>query len=217
MIYVVCVLSLFMSALLLEVMPVQADSLRCPNAKIEGRPLTPKEQQQGMTVATPEELSAIDDWWRDLDDKSNGGDGPLGCPRGGARPINDDPSHWQGIQQVFQRGQILIGRGNSAGIQVLGIRGLGRWTIVQKGLTGHLTTTPTILNNDHIRNSAKWKHDGVVMYAPSSEETIGLWSCKYLSKTDEWVAPCNPVIPLMTGSGQIFDVAARSPPTPMPR
>jgi hypothetical protein len=155
----------------------EAASLRCPNANF-GAP------------ATAVEAQLIDSLWRDIGGSgTQGGDGPLGCPRGAVVDlpgnILKNASQWTGIGQHFQRGWILIGRGASAGKDAVLVRGLNSWTIWTQGLTGTLTTDlKSVSGSSPIQpvfsaTSAAWPRGGRVQIAVGTFE-VTMYQCEPL-------------------------------------
>lgn len=209
----------------------RADSLRCPGALVG----------IDATKAPVPEAHEIASLWQDLADPGTAASaGPLGCSTGntvgaGTFPpslstVNAtvDPNvipegNYDAVLQPFQRGWILIGRGPTAGLEIVAVRGFGSWTVWWKlGLGAANSRYQNGVNRPgrdpppHQPSTwgqvATWSHGGEVRYAPGSD-WISLWH--WQSDVEDppgvvkygKVQAMSPELPV--GEARPFDAAAR--------
>lgn len=177
-----------------------AESRRCPADLINAG--------KGLTVG---EAAIIQSIWKELHGAgASGGDGPLGCPVG--LPSFADPTKqtWQGIQQRFQRGWILMGRGPSAGSQIAIVRGLDSWTIWTKGLPSMMLPTVVGVSSTEIR-PAVWSHGGSVFTTPGTDKDVSLLLCPSNQSYSQFsisLNGCTQFTPVLDTPNRPFDAAA---------
>lgn len=206
-----CLMSARIAALVsllggMAAMPTWADaaSLRCPAEKIDAG-----------KDATPAEVAKMEALWKDLHGSgAGGGDGPLGCPIGTPTVVADPKIEWAGLQQQFQRGWVLVGRGASNGGDVALMRGVDEWTIWFTGLQAIVLPTVVGTSTTQVRPAA-WPRGGSVFVTqiPGSDPTISLLRCptnQQFSQSSISMNGCKRLLPdLMTPPDRPFDPAAR--------
>ena len=180
-----------------------AASLRCPADKIDA----------GID-ATPFELAKIESLWKNLHgSRAGGGDGPLGCPIGTPTVVADPKIEWTGLQQQFQRGWILVGRGASNGGDAALMRGLDEWTIWFTGLPSIVLPTVVGTSTTQVRPAA-WPRGGSVFVTQIPDDpTISLLRCptnQAFSQSSISINGCKRLLPdLKSPRDRPFDPAAR--------
>jgi hypothetical protein len=175
----------FAAALFGSAPPLHATDLRCPIVTV-GRLAPDKSGDPPTAVPEAPTILAL---WSDLGDVTAvDSGGPLGCPVGYADVVASDPvSTWSGVWQQFQRGAILIGRGRSAGFEIVAVRGPGGWTVWWKGPPTEIFGRPVLMASElapalpswSSAPAAAWPHGGYVVTSAATN-TVALFACPNL-------------------------------------
>jgi len=172
----------------------------------------PKDHIVSVGNVSPWEAARIELLWKELHGPgANGGDGPLGCPVGAIQEDAGGPLYvWKGVKQQFQRGWVLLGRGDFVLSEVAAVRGLGSWTLWSRGIPGKVVPTVGGVKSSDARVAA-WSPGGEVFVTSTPNGGVSLLKCpgpEEYSGDSVSQHGCQQFTPVLDASARPFDAAA---------